>query len=357
MLWAVCAACMGREAPPDSEIQLGLTLECDTCRIQVYPRVTLGGIEDEAAIQISSAPRVFHQGQYLVAPAGDLAHIARYDSLGHSLPPIGRSGDGPGEYRLIKDLEALPDDSIVVLSQRLTLLTPTLEFGRTIPLSRGVRAFRILALTDGSLVLNNHSVPGQPFVIMDRASNLSRTAGKEVSSDPEQLEHHMTNDNATGFWTARVSGKYLLEHWDNGGLRLHAIEPTSAWFSQAAPEAERPSDPLRVMPQPRITGIWVDSLDHLWVLGIVADEQWEPQNQEVMDPHVEGFVMPDPEDFPNLFDSIIEVINLRSGEIVSTRRYEGVLGGFCCNGSVWEPIADSLGGLKLRIATSSLQYE
>ncbi len=352
ILFALYGLACGESRGPEQSTSLSSPkLVCDTCRIQFRSEALLGENDAKAPIVAFSEARTFHHGNYLVAPVGGMDYIALFAPAGNEVAVIGRSGEGPGEYRTVQDVAVRSDDSVVVLSQRLTLLTPDLSFARAVSFPRGVRASRLLPLPSGKVLLNNYSVPGRPFIVLDADLRMVRQVGEETSGSPEELQHVLASAGSEGFWSARTSGRYLIEHWSLDGKRIRTIQPKSAWFE--AGELWAGHDPRRTRPSPRIGGIWLDN-ERLWVIGIVSDIDWKPQLLAAGDPHVEvDAPMPQPEEWPSLFDTMVEVLDLRTGAVMSTRRYDGVLMGFMDDGKASELISDAV-GLKIRIISLHL---
>lgn len=327
------------------------SLACDTCHIQLHVRVVLGRDDDPAPLQLFSAPHAFRQGEYLVVPTGDLSQIARYDSMGKALEPVGRAGDGPGEFRRIRDLAPRPDGSVVVLSERLTVLAPDLRFVRTVPLTR--RASSIVSLGDGRVVLNTYSVPGRPFLIFGQNFDTVVTAGDSASADPDQLQYVLASDGSGGFWSARRTGAYRLEHWDANGNRLGVIAPGSAWFSTGTQRRSlAETDAFVEPPEPRISGIWLDQQDRLWVVASVPDRHWKPWRPASSSGNRPPSQLPGPEDYAALMDGIIEVVDASTGQVISTRRYRAPLG--VMPGALIELLEARSGGIRFQVIEPGL---
>ncbi len=310
--------------------------------------MVLGRDDDPAQLRLFSAPHPFRQGDYLVAPAGDLSQIARYDSAGLALAPVGRAGDGPGEFRHIRDLAIRSDGSVVVLTERLTVLAPDLRFVRTVPLAS--RASGIASLADGGVVVNTYTIPGRPFQIFSPNFDSVATAGDSTSADPDQLQYVMASDGRGGFWSARRTGAYQFSHWGADGMRLSVIAPGSPWFKDEEPRTSvAEKDAFAERPEPRISGIWLDDEDHLWVVASVPDRQWKPWHA----PTQAGNSLPGPNDYAAMLDGIIEVLDASSGRVISTRRYPAPLGAF--TGALVEMQEAESGGIRLLVIEPGLR--
>lgn len=103
--------------------------------------VTLTGAEtgDSSAFATVGAVRWLEDGRIVVA---DIAanRLLVFDSTGKYLRALGRAGDGPGEFRYIGSVTALPGDSLATFDSRLRRLSlwhPDRGFVRGIPVGGG----------------------------------------------------------------------------------------------------------------------------------------------------------------------------------------------------------------------------
>ena len=331
----------------------GLSYTCDTCSIQLGTKAMLGHDSDPIAIVPFSALRGAPAGQFWIAPMGDLSQIGRFDSLGNPLQPLGRSGDGPGEFRLVQDVMIRPDRSVLVLDRRLTLLSPQLTYSRTVSLPNGRRASRGLVLESGTIVLNCYSIPGRPFLLLNPSLDTIKSVGTLVDDDPEKLQFQIAADHKGGFWSVSAAYGIMLEHWSSAGDLLKRIVVQSEWFPKSGSPGGQ-ADPMQVRPAPRISGISIDSSGLIWLVAILADENWKPSTSS-RQPHEEGhYILPSPGEWPDLYDTGIAAVSPATGRIVAARRYGGVIGGLTGSDTAWELVEQTSGGLRMRVASLSL---
>jgi hypothetical protein len=104
--------------------------------IGAEPLVDLGGEdvpEEEALFRVESAYRL-RDGRIIVADGGSTS-LKVFDETGMMLRTIGRSGDGPGEFRGINQFERLSGDSLAVwdfAQARLTVFDADGNLGREV---------------------------------------------------------------------------------------------------------------------------------------------------------------------------------------------------------------------------------
>lgn len=127
-------------------------------RLSDQPLVEIGtmeGPEEYQLFRVSGALRL-DDGRIAVANAGT-HEIRFYDPEGRFLSAAGREGEGPGEFRAIRDLRRYRGDSLAVLDrrlQRLTLLGPDGTHVREATLHPAPVNPRLLgALEDGSFLV------------------------------------------------------------------------------------------------------------------------------------------------------------------------------------------------------------
>lgn len=103
--------------------------------------LTMTGAEtgDSSAFATIGAVRWLGDGRIVVA---DVAanRLLVFDSTGRYLRALGRAGDGPGEFRYIGSVSALPGDSLATFDgrlRRLSLWHPDRGFVRAIPVGGG----------------------------------------------------------------------------------------------------------------------------------------------------------------------------------------------------------------------------
>lgn len=112
-------------------------------------------------------------------------------------------------------------------------------------------------------------------------------------------------------WAAH-QGQYLIELWDLEGRKHVEVRGSLERFER--------SD----LPRPSITGVWEDA-GLLWVMIHVADPRYAENVQKLEDPGDGLGPRIGPADGHALYDTVLEVIDPASGQLVATRRFDDSL--------------------------------
>jgi hypothetical protein len=100
------------------------------------------------------------------------------------------------------------------------------------------------------------------------------------------------------------------------GTKLGEVVVRSKWFT----ESDRLNSDERLRPTAVIEALW-EKDGYLWVLLRDADTNWQvPSKANVERPL-------DIDEYDRTFDSVLEVIDINSGEIVATKRFPTALWG------------------------------
>ena len=120
------------------------------------------------------------------------------------------------------------------------------------------------------------------------------------------------------FWVADHNG-YEVHLMDVEGGVLRTIARDVDWF----PEWTEWQPPFEDPPLPRLFSVQEDHLGRLWVMLSVAATDFQPLPGNLES----GFAgANDPMGNPNpSFDTVIDVLDARTGELIATRRFSGLL--------------------------------
>lgn len=117
-------------------------------------------------------------------------------------------------------------------------------------------------------------------------------------------------------WAARDT-HYRIDKWSPDGNRIMRIERDAPWFR---PWEESPGVAYEVRPLPEIVGVrdWGDGL--LMVVVRLADANWRPMRptREVVPGHESVTAAQEGE----LYDTMIEVLDTRSGTVMARTRVD-----------------------------------
>lgn len=292
---------------------------CRTCRIELELVATLGDPHDSIGLLLESKLAVDSHGHFLVAPVAPPGRIALYGPDGRFQRTFGRPGCGPGEFgSWVSHLMVGPGDSLHVLEyNRHTVILPDLgglASARQLPLA----PFDISLLGDGRALMAfplRHSPDSQTLLqVVDlKAGEIVRSfSTAQFSTAPsyryEQIRV-LGNPVADTVWVAQIT-RYQLERWTAGGERLQVLSRRAEWYQ---PWRTDRLDPYVDRAYPRITSLFADSVGHLWVNILVPDPSWRPPGARgetrVMERHGE------------IYDTVLEVLDLSSGRVLARRRF------------------------------------
>lgn len=180
-----------------------------------------------------------------------------------------------------------------------------------------------IALTDNRYIhvqqIATPELVGQPFHVLGPDGTILRSFGSETGSyraDMPLVYDRVATIGSDGMVWGASLGKYVIEKWNpTTGMRVSQIQVQSTWFKESA-RFERPGE----RPVPIVDGLWEQG-DHLWVLLRDADSHWRQPD------FVRGEHAVDWREFESTYDSVLEVIAIRTGQVVASRRFDRPLQG------------------------------
>ena len=253
---------------------------------------------------------------------------------------LGTRGRGPNEYEMPTAARRIASDSMVILDAamaRVTVLDSKLAPRRTIRLPYiGVR--NMLVLRWPSLVILSGWLPrstsaGYPLHLVSMADadvRILRSFGSGDGRlrlgqqfDPTPLLTHSLDERVLSIDPL----EYQLSQWDGQGALASRWLRTPAWFSSRSKNSiGGPAMP----PPPTVAAIAMDAITGFcWVFVSVPAKDWHrgwtgvlPGNREVLTSSIDQLA---------LFDTIVEVLDLRRAQVITRAtlrgRTAGVLSG------------------------------
>lgn len=254
---------------------------CAACSLEVSAVAELGdvdgpGIVTDYVFRIGRSD----EGDYYV-PFPPEGRLLRFFPDGVFRAAIGRTGEGPGEYRSPVLLRAGGENLRVLdmRSARVTTIRGDEITTSMLPFMPGDWA----SLPDGRDVFfaltYEPERAGHPLHVYDEASRrITRSFGSEgVPADRSYesrmaLERRVATAADGNVWAARTN-RYRIDKWSPKGARIARIERDAPWFR---PWTRSRGLPREVEPLPSIVGVrdWGDGL--LMVVLSVADDNWQP---------------------------------------------------------------------------------
>lgn len=305
------------------------TAACPECRLSVQPLLRLSA-EEEAAGPIDAVWMVARdiEGRYWASFAGaDPPRV--YSRSGTPLGPIGRLGEGPGEFRSVLGVVPVAD-SIVLFDPvlgRMTVVTPDLQPARSISVAGQV--FRGVALDWPRIAVNalifSSNGSGHPFHILNIETGRieysfgGSTGGEDKPRDRHAMLGYIAEDPITGeLWTAART-QFRIQRWSRQGRLIETHTGLRNWFPADARGLHgSPSSP----PHGLVNGVSTGR-DGLLYLAIQLPARgwraaWPAGAALDAGPHRPGRTP----DRALLYDSFIAALDPSTGRIVTFRDVE-----------------------------------
>ncbi len=317
---------------------------CAPCTIRVETVVQLGEKNGDAMVTSPRVPAVAVDplGRYLVVTRP--AMLAVFSPQGRLLRMVGRNGGGPGEYRRIWRV-ATSSSSIFVyddIGRRRTQLSLDFNVVATQPMQLVPRSLAMRR--DGSGVLAG-IIPTRErigFLLhdFDSRGNLTRSHHLSGISYREDLSEF--------FWRKLNPGVDAREYWSSHA-REYAFERcryevnSCMLFLRPVEWFPRPSfeDWYEKMgtkpPPPFLSEVSEDSAGFVWTLSRVADARWASAIS--LGTGGEYGIR----DFARYFDSLVELVDIRTGSVIASQRFDELFAGFVAPGTVWSYAEDDEG--------------
>lgn len=241
---------------------------------------------------------------------------------GNEVRSLTRRGQGPREFVRIGVLESGPNDTLHVLGfDKISLFAPNGDFVRTSPVPV-LAGHGMTVLSDGSyVILGSGRGASLPIHVISADGVELRTL-----APPESLRNTGRGGPTTiaassepgAFWVADRNG-YEVHLMDVEGRVLRTIARDVDWF----PEWTEWQAPFEDPPLPRLFSVQEDHLGRLWVMLSVAATDFQPLPGSL---ESAGAGANDPMGNPNpSFDTVIDVLDARTGELIATRRFSALI--------------------------------
>jgi len=305
---------------------------CTDC-LKLADRVTIGGDSERDMVLVGRGLIPLAAGELLHARS--VGGMPIFSRSGRFLRAVGREGSGPVEFRNIQLILQDPRGGVHVFdagNARHTVLDASLRLVKEWPGVVG-RITSGIFLPDGRLVVNGY-IPtrervGLPLhVLPTGGGDIIRSFGLAPGElfDAEEAWaswRELALGQRGTVWAARRN-KYQIEEWSVDGQRLSVIERRPEWFR---PYQRRTALTLATPPQPHLERIHVDVTNRLWVFLLVPDPRWTSSVEE--QPPLPG-IKPSlvPTHYSGLYDTIVEVIDLKTMTLVASQRFPHYLWGF-----------------------------
>lgn len=288
-----------------------------TLPIEVDTIATIGADGAGPALSRLTGLAMDGEGRFYAARTYEPGEVAVYDQDGRYLRSFGRRGRGPGEYtsRMMRVLVA-PNDTVHVLDgARHTVLEPGGgAFVRltTLPFLPKQTSFT----SDGRLVAGSIQPGSEGTVhILSRDGTVERSLVIGQESDSSNLGEvgPLSNIEAGTLWAGSAE-RYRMELWSTDGQLLRSIERKPPWFPPQPPRPNR----YGARDTRMLALLQTDTV--LWTLVAIPD------------PRADGASLTgrplEEVDMNDYQDSVIEAIDVATGEVVGRIRLDASVSGF-----------------------------
>ena len=249
-----------------------------------------------------------------------------FDSTGQPLLPIGRSGEGPGEYRSAYLVEVGRSDTVMVFdfTQQLSLVAPSGQFVRR---SRApVSAVDLVLTGDGSVVFS-----ATPAAVVGDADvtilHVFDTGENEVerSFHTYRIEgggfaprfYVAAAQEPDRFWTAfRPGDRYEVIQYATDGTATRQFTRSPFWIRP------HPSEDGFPAPNANLYGI-SEANGRLWIVGQHPAEDWNRYWNREINREIEAGTREI--DANRLYRSVVEVVDIETGRLISSARVPGLV--------------------------------
>lgn len=312
---------------------------CTSCAMRVAHLVSLGSAADPDSPADERHRDVVHdaRGRYFVRAGWPVNRILVYDSDTNLESVWGRGGEGPGEYRSIRQLLMLRGDSLGIFDQsnaRLTVLDADGSVARTQLLQINPYPHQIAQLADGSIVVagGEHTAAATGYVMhVVRPDGSVSPAVPAETVDPYRPSAAQRRLAAAGMtvWAARPD-RYEMTEYAADGTPARILKREVDWFPDREVEGVV-NDPAREPPHPYLTTLHVDAEGFIWTMVRLADADWAPVDDVSSISREQRY------------DSVVEVIDPARGAVLRSQRFPWNGHGFTNDGLIVSQRVDALG--------------
>jgi hypothetical protein len=268
-----------------------------------------------------------------------------YDSTGRLHTAFAKRGSGPRESPVPLRFVIGPGDTLVLFDyERINVYSPTHEFVRSF---KGPVPFPVAEIMrpDGSLLfaakIGAAASAGYPLHMLSPTGAVVRSFGTPTPDlRPDQFfetRRMIAKSGDSLIWSAHIN-RYVFDLYDYAGTLRRVVSRDASWF--------RPwtGSPQQILPY--VGGVWEDPSGLLWARLATPDPNWRRAI-----PNVGSEVSPlKGIEYQNtLYDTVIEVMDPKTGKLLATRKLAPFYDGFSAGGLVWCTVEDSDGYPSLEI--------
>lgn len=319
---AAAAVCTPSGIGAQEVLEVGSLPSCGQCRLELQHVLTLDprGPEGLLVGEPASVART-PDGRLLVTQHQSPHELLVFDSAGGYHATVGRRGSGPGEYRGLEHVSLAENGEAVLVDNtngRITWLSTDLEVTRT-ERSPAPLVHRLMQVGPDRFIANASMAQGTglPLHSIDLESGQVRSFGTVLPVPRPGLPWANLRALALAgngrVWSAYRT-QYVLELWDTAGALVKTLARRTSWFQPYVERRVGSGEPA----QPWLMAIRENLEGQLLSLVTVPIDDY----RRVLGPPRETPRGPryDVSRKDQLFDTIVEVIDPETGELVASER-------------------------------------
>ena len=263
-----------------------------------------------------------------------------WDAEGSFLRQVGRRGDGPMEFQRPAPVRTDSEGRVHIVDLdigRETVVNPDFSFHSDRSIYPGYSHLAVPLGEDGRYLLNmgttRAGLVGMPLHIVDAPDMLHSFDRMEGLDAPGFAPRVLAVDRRRQIYSAR-SDDYLIQVWSESGRRILGLSGPRLNEREASREPWSPDNP----PRNRMYAMQVDDEQRLWVISSARKDDWQDHMELRRMPNGRVAYAPIDDDFREIFQMRIDLIDLASGSFIATRRHDSLLEAFIGDGLVIETV-------------------
>ena len=318
VLYAAVLAPSGASAQVPTTIITG-EATCGECEIELRPLATIHDTTYEGGALMAVVPIHVNLDRTFLALSGPFTRMELFfaDETGAIRRRLGGPGEGPGDYRFPLAIAELPS-GFAIFDTGLLRVTLLAKGSLDVEETRSAPGAAIQYMTSPPLFFSDGSyVVGSDVATRDRAGHSLHTITKDGElnrSFGDRKATRLALSGDTAFWASRHEA-YRFEKWSKEGALHSVVERRAEWFPPEPDSASRrEGDRLAMM-----RGMREDGEGRLWVLVHIGTWKMVERRGQDGKPHKRWALDRD----PRATDTVIEVLDPKSGEVIATKRFPG----------------------------------
>lgn len=314
---------------------------CPRCTIDIRPVLRIGSPSDDFSYLVQRVSIVRDsRGRFVLGPRDAVSTkepaIDVYDATGRRLESMAPTGMGPGElsgiYLVKLWARADPDTLLVFTDHKNVLMLTNGRVVRELP-RLSYPASNALVLGAGEMIVASPTIVGGTVIsfqsIRLNREGASRTFGPGVdlqTPDVYSRAFRRIALGAQGLLWALGNFRYEIELWRQDGSLVRTLVRDAPWFGRPTVQSSPSTIRSIVMGMAETEGV-------LWTSTFVPKDPGRRNRDERITNALSN----------DMYDTVIEAIDVSTGDLLATRRISGAMRGFFENSLVVSSTEDDQG--------------